>query len=134
MQQPHPAQLPSVKQGYAAIISILVIMGVIVTVGMSVSVMSISNAQMSLGQSKGEEALSLANSCIEDALLTYNNLGTVPSSITLPSGNCTLNTISQTANNITFSTSVNVNNYQKTVTVQADRTTSVSVVNWIENN
>lgn len=124
----------SVKSGYAAIISIIVILAVIVTVGLAVTTLSIGNAQMSLGQSKGEDNLSIVESCIEDALLTYNNTGLVPTSITLPNGTCTINLDSSTPTSSTFTTTSTFSNYSRSIQVTADRTTGVSIVNWIQTN
>jgi hypothetical protein len=127
-------QPASVKSGYAAIISIIVILAVIVTVGLAVTTLSIGNAQMSLGQSKGEGALSLVNSCIEDTLVKYNDTGLVPLSITTPLGSCTNTLDSSTPTSSTFTTSATVGNYSKSIQVAANRTTSVNVVNWIQTN
>ncbi len=134
MTQQLQAQPASVKKGYAAIISIIVILAVIVTVGIAVTTLSIGNAQMSLGQSKGEGATSLVNSCIADALVRYNNTGIVVSGITLPTGSCTITIDSSTPTSSTFTTTGTLSGYSKSIRVTADRTTQVSIVNWIQTN
>lgn len=134
MTQQRLPQPVSVKSGYAAIISIIVILAVIVTVGIAVTTLSIGNAQMSLGQSKGEGSLSLVNSCIQDALLTYNNSGLPPSSVTLPIGTCTIVVDSSTPTSSTFTTTGTMSGYTKSIQVTANRTSSVSIVNWIQSN
>jgi hypothetical protein len=134
MTQQHPVPRASVKKGYAAIISIIVILAVIVTVGLAVTTLSIGNAQMSLGQSKGEGNLSIVESCIEDALLTYNNTSLVPVSVTLPPGSCTITIDSSTPTSSTFTTSSTSSNYSRSIQVTADRTTNINIVNWIQTN
>ena len=134
MTQQHPVPPASVKGGYAAIISIIVILAVIVTVGLAVTTLSIGNAQMSLGQSKGEGNLSIVESCIEDALLSYNNTSVVPTSVTLPIGTCTITLDSSTPTSSTFTTTSTSSNYSRSIEVTADRTTGVSIVNWIQAN
>ncbi len=134
MTQQRLAQPASVKKGYAAIISIIVILAVIVTVGIAVTTLSIGNAQMSLGQSKGEGSLSLVNSCIQDALIAYNNSGLPPASVTLPIGTCTIVVDSSTPTSSTFTTTGTVAGYTKSIQVTANRTSLVSVVNWIQSN
>ena len=122
------------KSGYAAITSIIVILVVIVLVGIATSILSIGNAQMSLGQSKSEGALALVESCIEDALLYYNSNGTIPLSRTTPIGTCSITINSTTATSATFTTTGTIIPYSKSVQVVANRVGSVSVVNWVQIN
>jgi len=130
-----PVALPLfAKSGYAAITSIIVILVVIVLVGIATSYLSLGNAMMSLGQSKGEGTRSLVESCIEDALLRYNKTNVLPTSITTPLGTCTLTIDIQTGSAATFTTSATLGNNSKSIQVSSTRTGSVAVVNWIQTN
>ncbi|MEI8232433.1 MAG: hypothetical protein WCG44_01680 [bacterium] len=134
MTQPQAVLPAYAKGGYAAIISILVVLVVIVLVGIATSLLSIGNAQMSLGQSKSENDLALVESCIEDALLYYNNNSTIPASRTNPLGTCSITLDSSTATSVTFTTVGTTGSYTRSVQVSANRVGSVAVVNWIQIN
>lgn len=134
MTRPHQPQRPSVKSGFAAITSILVILVVLVLIGISTSYLGIGNAQMSLGQSRGEHTLQLVESCVEDALLYYNNSGTIPSSRTTPQGSCTLTVNSSDATNVNFTTTATLNPNSHSIQVSATRVSNVTVVNWTQIN
>lgn len=134
MTRPQVALPHYVKNGYAAITSIIVILAVIVLVGIATSLLSIGNAQMGLGQSKSESTLALVESCIEYALLNYNNNGTVPTTSTTPLGSCTIVVDSTTATSATFTTTASISPYTKSIQVVANRINSVTVVNWVQIN
>lgn len=125
---------PYAKKGYAAITSIIVTLVVIVLVGIASSILSIGNAQMSLGQSNSEATLSLVESCIEDALLKYNVSGAVPTSRTTPLGTCTITIDSTTPTSTTFTTVGTISAHNHSIQVVANRVGSVIVANWIQIN
>lgn len=134
MTRPQAVLPHYVKKGYAAITSVIVVLAVIVLVGIATSIMSIGNAQMSLGQSHSEEAIALVESCIEDALLYYNNNGTVPTTRTVPLGSCNITVDSTTATSATFTTTATIAPYTRSIQVLANRVGSVAVANWVQIN
>lgn len=134
MTQPQAVLPHYAKSGYAAITSVIIILVVIVLVGLATSLLSIGNAQMSLGQSKSEQALALVESCIEDTLLYYNTNNTIPASRTNPLGTCSIILNSSTATSATFTTTGTIGSYTKSAQVNANRISNVSVVNWIQTN
>lgn len=120
------------KKGYIAITSILVILAVVLTVGTTVSLVSVNNIQASLTDQKGEEALAIVEGCAEDALLRLNNNNSIPVSISLPEGNCNITNISNVGNDWTFTVSATILNYSKSLQISATRSNSVQVTKWLE--
>jgi hypothetical protein len=120
------------KKGYIAITSILVILAVVLTVGTTVSLLSVNNIQASLTDQKGEEALALVEGCAEDALLRLNNNNSIPGSISLPEGNCNITNISNVGNDWTFTVSATILSYTKSLQINATRTNTVQVTSWLE--
>lgn len=134
MTQPRAVLPRYARSGYAAITSIIVILAVVVIVGITTSILSIGNAQMSLGQSNSEASLSLVESCIEDALLVYNRTGSIPTSRATPLGTCAITIDNSTATSTTFTTTGTIGIYTRNIQVVADRIGSVAVANWVQIN
>lgn len=120
------------NKGYIAITSILIILAVVLTIGTTVSLISINNIQASLTDQKGEEALAIVEGCAEDALLRLNNNNSIPVTITLPEGNCNITNISNVGNDWTFTVSTTILNYSKSLQISATRTNTVQVTSWME--
>ena len=120
------------KKGYIALSSVLVIMAVVLIIGSSVSLLSIDDIQSALSSKKSEESLHLIEGCVEDALLSLNENNTIPVSITIPEGPCSVTINSQIGNNWTFTVAGTINNYKKSVQVSAIRSSTVDVTSWIE--
>ena len=120
------------KDGYIALSSVLVIMAIIIIIGTSVSFLSINDMQSALSTKKSEESLHLVEGCTEDALLRLNKNNSIPSTITIPEGTCSVTINSKVGNNWTFTVTATFNNYKKNVQISATRSTKVVVTNWIE--
>ena len=59
--------------GFIALITVLIILGVVLLVGLGISQLSIGEAQMSLQKYQSSQAFYLANLCAEDALMKLKN-------------------------------------------------------------
>jgi hypothetical protein len=120
------------RQGYIAITSVLVIAVVVLTIGVSISLLAINEVQTSLAGTKSEEAVSFVESCVEEALLELNNDNSISTEITLPEGTCsaTINLVS--GDEWTFTVIGSVDNYVKSVRVTANRSASLTVTSWQE--
>lgn len=121
----------SATHGYVAFASVLVICAVILVIGISVSLLSISEGQMSLAEKKKEETIDFVEACVEDALLRFNENNTIPSQIPLPQGTCDV-TIDSQNGTWTFTVSGAFEKYQKKIQVTAERGTTVNVTSWKE--
>lgn len=126
------AQSSKLSKGYVALSSILVIAAVILTIGISVSLLSISESQLSLAEKKKEETIDFVEACVEDALLELNEDSSVPSTITVPEGSCSVVVNSQLGNDWTFTVSGTQDSHTKDIQVSATRDTTVTITSWKE--
>ena len=134
MKAAPPAPQPSGKKGYAAIISIIII-GILMTLlGTAGTYLGIGNAQSGISYQSNQKSLQLIDSCLEDALLTYNETNTLPTSITVPTGTCSLTINSQTGTTADITLSHSLNNYPYSINVSLDRNTTVSIVSYTHTN
>lgn len=62
-------KLKSNNKGFIALITVLIILGVALFIGLGISQLSISEAQMGLQKSQSSQAFYLANLCAEHALM-----------------------------------------------------------------
>jgi hypothetical protein len=120
------------KKGYVALSSVLVIAAVVVVIGVTVSLLSISEAQMSLASKKGHESLLLTDGCVEEVLLYLNKRGILPSTVTTPHGNCGVTQNSQTGMQWTFTVNGSFEGYHKKIQVTATRDSVVYINSWKE--
>lgn len=112
--------------------SVLIIAAVVITIGITTSLLSIGEGQSSLALTKGEETLNLAESCMEDALLKLRNSSAYAGgSIILPEGTCTV-TVSQNNNIYTITATNNGNAYKRTIQTVVNRGTLIIVNSWKE--
>jgi hypothetical protein len=121
------------QRGYIAFITVLLISALVMLVGVSTSLLSVNDLLSSYAGYKNEETIDLAESCAEDALLSLNENGTLPSSLTIDSNQCTITTNSQTGTTWDFTIETpNSIDYKKRIRIVAERTTSVAITSWLE--
>jgi hypothetical protein len=120
------------KNGYIALSSVLVIMAVVLIIGSSVSFLSINEMQSALSSKKSEESLHLVEGCAEDALLRLNKNNSIPLTIIIPEGSCSVTIDSHIGNNWTFTVSSTIINYKKNIQISAVRDSTVTITSWIE--
>lgn len=120
------------KRGYIALSSVLIIAFLVLTIGISVSYLAVSETQVSLGQLRKEEATDYVESCVEDAMLRLNENNSIPTSITLPQGICIITINSHVGNNWSFTSVGTLQNHKKTTWVQATRGVYITVSDWEE--
>lgn len=120
------------NKGYIAISAILVIAAVVLIIGTSVSLLSINDIQSAFAYIKGGQSLHLVEGCVEDALLQLNNSNSLPSSILIPEGTCTVTVNSHSGNDWTFTTSGTFSSHFKSVKVSVTRESLLSISSWIQ--
>ncbi|HJY62909.1 MAG TPA: hypothetical protein VJ455_02035 [Ignavibacteria bacterium] len=121
------------EKGYIAVTLILIVISVVFVIGTSVSVLSINDIQMSLANKNGLDALNIVEGCVENSLLNLNEDNNIPSSISLPEGNCSVTINSQNGNDWDFTVQTTIKSYSKSIRVNATRATNVLVTAWTEN-
>src|SRR5258708_427526 len=89
---------PKQQNGFIAITAVLVIAAVALAIGTTVSLLSSGEGQSSLALFKGEDVLTFAEGCGEDALLkSRQNSSYAGGNITRPEGTCVV-TVSKAGN------------------------------------
>lgn len=120
------------KHGYIAITSILVISAIVLTIGLSVTIIAINSIQNSLVINKSDSALDLTESCVQDALNQISRKNSVNSTITIPQGNCLVTVNSHTANSWNITTSGTFLGYTKKIQIHLTRTNKIVITSWIQ--
>ena len=121
------------KNGYAALITVLILAVIMVMIGITVVLTSVSEGQMSLSGFYKQSTLNIINSCVEDTLMYFNRNTAWPTSITLPTGNCQLNINSHSGPNWTVTIgTTGPNNYQKSIQINLTEGAYLNVTKWEE--
>ena len=120
------------QTGYIAITSVLVIAAIVLIIGTSASLLAVNDIQSALSNKKSDESLDLVESCVEDALLRLNEDNSIPATITLPDGSCSVTINSQVGTLWTFTVSGTFISHAKSIQVVADRTNTVTVNSWTQ--
>lgn len=77
------------RDGYVAITVVLILGALIVIIGVSTSLLSISNAQIALSSKKSAESLDLTEACTEEVLRKIrSNASYTTTQVLLPEGSC----------------------------------------------
>jgi Tfp pilus assembly protein PilX len=121
-----------INRGYIALTSVLVVGVVLLTIGLSVSLIAISEGQLSLSARRNESALDLTEACVEYALLELSNTNSVDTTVTLPEGTCSLVVNSTVGTTWTFTVTGTKETLTKKIQVNAVRGSAVSVTSWLE--
>jgi len=124
--------LDNTKKGYIALTTVLVVGVVLLIIGLSVSLIAISEGQLSLSGRRNETTRDLTESCVEDALLLLNTTNTVNTTITLPEGTCTLTVNSTVGTTWDFTVTSTNETLTKKIQVIAVRGSTVTVTSWLE--
>lgn len=120
-------------KGYIAFTTLLVLSAIILLSGVTLALLSISQAQQSLAAEKGEEAHALAEGCMEDALLSsFFNENYSGGARTSPEGSCST-TVSKVGGNwVLTSTSTVDGRYKRRIRVNILRADTLQVLSWQE--
>ncbi len=77
-------------KGFVALITVLILLGIILMIGLSISFLSIGEVSMSLQKSQSSQVYYLANLCAEEALMKLKeNSGYTGETINIENGSCT---------------------------------------------
>ena len=112
--------------------SLMVVTALVILIGISVSALALNDLQSSYAAFKNEELIDLSEACVEDVLLKLNEENSIPSSVTLPQGSCTVTSNSQVGTNWDFTVEASKEGYTKNIRIVADRTSGVLIESWQE--
>lgn len=120
------------QEGYIAISSVLVILAIILLITLSVSLLAVDGAQISLQSTLREDSNRLVEGCVQEVLLRLNIDDALPTSVSLPEITCSVTENSHVGNDWNFTVSGSSGSYSNSVTVAATRDTTVTVTSWQE--
>jgi len=121
-----------INRGYIALTTVLVVGVVLLIIGLSVSLIAISEGQLSLSGRKNETALNLTESCVHDALLRLSNTNALNTTITIPEGTCSLTVDSNVGTTWVFTVAGTFGGNTKKIQTTAVRGSTVSVTSSLE--
>jgi len=77
----------SFQRGFIALITVLIILGIILIIGLGISFLSVEEASMGLQKSQSSQAYYLANLCAEEAIMKLRENSSYQGNETIPVGN-----------------------------------------------
>lgn len=122
----------SCEAGYVALASVLVIAAVVLVIGISVSLLSVNEAQSALSGRRNEETIHLVEGCVEDALLRLNRQGSIPATISLPQGDCSVTINSQIGDDWDITVTLSVEGFSKSFRIMVTRGVQIIITSWQE--
>lgn len=120
------------SSGYIALATVLVIFVALVLITGSASLLAIDDSQLALASRQREILINQIEGCVEDALLRLNENDALPTTITQPEGSCDITLDSQAGSTWTFTVEATKNNATKRVQVVAERTSTITISQWLE--
>lgn len=112
--------------------SMIVVLVLVITIGLSTSLLSINDLQSSYSSGKNEEAVDLLEGCIEDALMRINQKNSLPGSIPLLGSTCSVTLNSHVGTNWDFTLGVIKDGYSKKIQIKLTRGTIITINSWGE--
>lgn len=121
------------SQGYIALIAILIIASVVLAIGISINLLSISETQIGLAQAQTASSFFTADGCLEEAILRIKLLHNYAGgNLNLNGGSCTINIEPAQTSCVnkpvlsrdyrTISIEANVNNYIRNLIAEVNLT------------
>ncbi len=118
--------------GYVAIATVIVVGAILLTTGITVTLNSISQTQLSLAEHKKESALGRVEACVNDGLWKINKMNSLPGTIVLPEGSCTATINSHTGSSWDVTFSGILDGYTKNIRIVVIKGNIVTVSSWLE--
>jgi hypothetical protein len=120
------------KNGFLALSLILIILAVVSAIVVSVSLMAIGEGKGGLFHYYGTYSLSLAEACMEDALLKFRtNPSYTGGTINFPQGSCNV-TVSLVSGAYRVTTTFTYKNSTRTIEAAVTRTSKLNLSSWKE--
>jgi hypothetical protein len=124
------------QSGVAALLVILVVGAATLALAGGAAIVSMSEVDMSYTNNKSEEALVLAEGCLEDSIRRVQLGNVIEESFTLPlsRGFCIIS-ITDVSDSAHIEVEANIDNYSKKVWVQLEKTESgLNLTKWLEKS
>ena len=121
------------KNGYIALISVLIISAIVVLIATSASLVSISESDMSLEENQAWETFYLATACAEEALQQIRDSTEFSGSRDFPlgSGTCSYTVTKLTEQNRIVTASGSLGNIMRKIKITLDKITpDINITSW----
>lgn len=123
---------PKGRRAYIALVSFLIVSAVVLLIGITLAILGVSEAQMSLAEERGQGSLALAEGCAEDAILSsYYDINYSGGTENYPEGSCVVG-VAKDGNNWTITTAATVSGHTKKVKVKINRSGKITITSWKE--
>jgi len=119
-------------KGVAALITVIILGAILTLIGISMTLTSINEGQMTLSDSKQKKNQSLLDSCAEQSLYQINIANTLPPVVTTSEGNCDSVVNSQVGTSWDFNLNTTGEMSPLTVNIVLNRGTSISISSWTD--
>ena len=121
------------KKGVAALITIVVISASILTMALTSSLLGLGELELGFTSSKGAEALSVVDSCVEEAIIRLErDSGYTGGTLNLGNGSCTTSIVANVNDRI-ITVVGNVGEYYKKVEVDTTLSSGkININSWQE--
>jgi len=120
------------QRGYIALVSVLVIGAIMVVIIITVSLVSISEGQMSYAEYKKEETIDIVEACIEEALYRLKRTEVVQEQFPLLEATCSATLNSQSGDDWDFTVTASTSGFLKKIRVDATSGNTITINSWQE--
>lgn len=115
------------QNGYMAIVTVIILFSIIVSVGLAVSLTSISEGYMTLDTKKSYSQIYGIESCLEEALLNVIELNSIPSTINLSNGMVCQITVDDLGDQ-NYNINISIDDKSAIVSIRLDET--INIINY----
>lgn len=118
------------NKGMAAIITVIILGAVMVIIGTTMTLTSISEGQATVSETKVKKNQAILDACSEESLININENNTLPSTITTTLGSCniTVNSHIGTSWDFTLGTNGTMSSLKTNITL--NRGSIIGISNW----
>ena len=118
------------KNGFIALVSVLIISAIAIIIGVSISLLGMSELQMGFSENQSFKAFNYADACTEEALERLRiNWANYSGSLSFDEGSCTINTV-VSGGSATINLVGTVDNFTRKIQISVD--SSLNVTAWEE--
>ncbi len=129
----HNSQHLESKQGYIALISIIIITAVILIISISINLSGVSEIQMSVSENQSLESFAVAEAGISEAMIRLKrDSGYSGGSLNIGNGSCTIEVTSNASNRTITSTGIVNDLTRKIESIVELNGNNLTIISWKE--
>lgn len=120
------------NKGIAAIITVIILGAVMVLIGTTMTLTSISEGQATVTETKFKKNQTLLDACTEESLITINKDNTLPSTITTTLGSCNIIVNSQVGTSWDFTLETSDTIPPLKTNIILNRESTINISSWLD--